>query len=81
MARIKFLNTYIDSLTIQEAVDEAENLIQKLGSSYIVTPNLDHIVMLETDKEFAEIYSNADLILADGKPLIWISKLPLWAVQ
>ena len=75
MARIKFLNTYIDSLTIQEAVDEAENLIQKLGSSYIVTPNLDHIVMLETDKEFAEIYSNADLILADGKPLIWISKL------
>ena len=75
MARIKFLNTYIDSLTMQEAVDEAENLIQKLGSSYIVTPNLDHIVMLETDKEFAEIYSNADLILADGKPLIWISKL------
>lgn len=75
MARIKFLNTYIDSLTMQEAVDEAEKLIEKLGCSYIVTPNLDHIVMLETDKEFAEIYSNADLILADGKPLIWISKL------
>lgn len=75
MARIKFLNTYIDSLTMQEAVDEAEKLIQEPGSSYIVTPNLDHIVMLETDKEFDEIYSNADLILADGKPLLWISKL------
>lgn len=75
MARIKFLNTYIDSLTMQEAVNEAEKLIEKPGCSYIVTPNLDHIVMLETDKEFAEIYSNADLILADGKPLIWISKL------
>lgn len=75
MARIKFLNTYIDSLTMQEAVDEAEKLIENPGCSYIVTPNLDHIVMLETDKEFAEIYSNADLILADGKPLIWISKL------
>lgn len=75
MARIKFLNTYIDSLTMQEAVDEAEKLIEKPGCSYIVTPNLDHIVMLETDKEFAEIYSNADLILADGKPLIWISKV------
>lgn len=75
MARIKFLNTYIDSLTMQEAVDEAEKLIEKPGCSYIVTPNLDHIVMLDADKEFAEIYSNADLILADGKPLIWISKL------
>lgn len=75
MTRIKFLNTYIDSLTMQEAIDEAEKLIEKLGCSYIVTPNLDHIVMLETDKEFAEVYSNADLILADGKPLIWISKL------
>lgn len=75
MARIKFLNTYIDSLTMQEAVDEAEKLIQEPGSSYIVTPNLDHIVMLDTDKEFDEIYSNADLILADGMPLIWISKL------
>lgn len=75
MTRIKFLNTYIDSLTMQEAVDEAEKLIEKPGYSYIVTPNLDHIVMLETDKEFAEVYSKADLILADGKPLIWISKL------
>lgn len=75
MARIKFLNTYIDSLTMQEAIYETEKLIKKPGCSYIVTPNLDHIVMLETDKDFAEIYSNADLILADGKPLIWISEL------
>lgn len=75
MARINFLNTYIDSLTMQEAVDEAEKLIERSGSSYIVTPNLDHIVILENDREFTEVYSNADLILADGKPLIWISKL------
>lgn len=41
----------------------------------MVTPNLDHIVMLEKDSEFAEIYSNADLILVDRKTLIWNSKL------
>lgn len=75
MARINFLNTYIDSLTMQEAVDEAEKLIERSGSSYIVTPNLDHIVILENDREFTDVYSNADLFLADGKPLIWISKL------
>lgn len=74
MARIDFLNTQIDNLTMQEAVAAADNLIQKRNASYIVTPNLDHIVILEKDKEFAQVYKNADLILADGKPLIWISK-------
>lgn len=75
MPRIEFLNTYIDNLTMKEAIDEIDRLIQKKGCSYVVTPNLDHIVILEDDKEFAEIYRNADLIVADGKPLIWISKL------
>lgn len=75
MDRISFLNTYIDNLTMAEAVEEAQHLIEKKENSYIVTPNLDHIVILEKDKEFAEIYANADLILADGKPLIWISKM------
>ena len=75
MARINFLNTYVDNLTMQEAVDKAEQLIAQDGCSYVVTPNLDHIVILEDDQEFAEVYSNADLVLADGKPLIWISKL------
>ncbi len=74
MPRIKFLNTYIDSLTMKEAVEQIGLLIQKPGSSYVVTPNLDHIVILDKDAEFAEVYNHADLIVADGKPLIWISK-------
>lgn len=74
MARIRFMNTEIDNLTMDEAVDEIERLVQKEGCTYIVTPNLDHIVTLETDYEFAEAYKNADLIMADGKPLIWISR-------
>ena len=81
MGRIKFLNTYIDNLTMQEAIDVTERLIAKTGCSYVVTPNLDHIVTLETDQEFAKVYSNADLILADGKPLIWISKLLKTPIQ
>lgn len=75
MNRIKLLNTEIDNLTMNEAVDKIDQLIQKQETSYVVTPNLDHIVILEKDKEFFEIYENADLIVADGKPLIWISKL------
>lgn len=74
-SRMKFLNTEIDNLNMQEAVEAIDNLIKRKGSSYVVTPNVDHIVKLENDIEFQEVYRNADLILTDGMPLIWISKL------
>ncbi|MCX0394640.1 WecB/TagA/CpsF family glycosyltransferase [Clostridium perfringens] len=75
MSRVTFLNTEIDNLTMYEAIDKAEELILKNKPSYVVTPNVDHIVKLEDDKEFQDVYKNADLILTDGMPLIWISKI------
>lgn len=74
MARIKFMNTEIDNLTMKEALDVIEELIAKNRNAYVVTPNVDHIVQMERGGEIVEIYKNADLILCDGKPLIWISK-------
>ena len=74
MARIKFMNTDIDNLTMAETLNEIEKLIQKKNCSYVVTPNVDHIVRLEKNEELQKVYKNASLILTDGKPLIWISK-------
>ena len=74
MARIKFMNTNIDNLTMAETLHEIDKLIQKKNCSYVVTPNVDHIVRLEKDEELQKAYKNASLILTDGKPLIWISK-------
>ena len=74
MARIDFLNTKIDNLTMDEALRRIDFFVSEGTCRYIVTPNLDHIVTLEKDPVFAEVYKNADLILADGKPLLWISR-------
>lgn len=74
MAREKFMNTEIDNLTMDEAIIEIDKLIQERKNAYVVTPNVDHIVQLEYNRELQEVYQNADLILTDGKPLIWISK-------
>lgn len=74
MSRIKFMNTEIDNLTMTEALDDIDSFIKNKKNAYVVTPNVDHIVQLEYDKELAEVYKNADLILCDGKPLVWISK-------
>lgn len=73
--RMKFLNTQIDNLTMEEAIIAADKLINNNNYNYVVTPNVDHIVKLEEDKEFLEIYNNADLILTDGMPLVWVSKI------
>ncbi len=73
--RIKLLNIYVDNLTMEETLDEISSLVEKRQNAYVVTPNVDHMVTLEKDEEFQRIYQEADLILTDGKPLIWISKL------
>ena len=74
MARMKFMNTEVDNLTMEEALQEIDKLIKQNKNAYVVTPNVDHIVQLERGGELCEVYKNADLILTDGKPLIWISK-------
>lgn len=74
MARMKFMNTEIDNLTMEETLQAIDQLIQENKSAYVVTPNVDHIVQLETNKELQDVYENASLILTDGKPLLWIAK-------
>ncbi|MDU2121202.1 MAG: WecB/TagA/CpsF family glycosyltransferase [Clostridium celatum] len=75
MSRMIFLNTQIDNLTMEEAVHRIDKLVIDKKPSYVVTPNVDHIVKLDTDIEFKEVYKEANLILTDGMPLIWISRL------
>lgn len=74
MSRIKFMNTEIDNLTMTEALQEIDALIQQDINAYVVTPNVDHIVQLERGGELCNVYQSANLILADGKPLLWLSK-------
>lgn len=59
---------------MSEAIHRVDELIKRRENSYVVTPNLDHIVMIEKDLLFKEVYDNASLVLTDGQPLIWISK-------
>lgn len=74
MDRIKFMNTEIDNLTMEEALSAIDELIKEEKNAYVVTPNVDHIVQLEAGGELNEVYKNANLILTDGKPIIWIAK-------
>ncbi len=60
-----------DNLTFDEAVERILDLAHSAGTAYAVTPNVDHIVLLEKDPEMRAAYRNADLVLCDGAPVLW----------
>lgn len=74
-AKIRFMNIEIDNLSMGEAVDAIDALIERNSPSFVVTPNADHLVLLEKNVELQQAYAHADLCLADGMPVIWAAKL------
>lgn len=72
--RVRILNAEVDNCTIDEALDKISVFINERSNAYVVTPNLDHLVMMERDALFRKVYEDADLVLVDGKPLVWIAK-------
>lgn len=74
--KINLFDISIDSLSYEEAAEMIGQLLdsgEKQG--YIFTPNVDHIVLLQRDREFRRAYEKASLVLPDGMPLIWASRL------
>lgn len=50
MARLKFMNTEIDNLTMEETLQAIDSLIQENKSAYVVTPNVDHCSFAKKQK-------------------------------
>ena len=75
--KVSLFGVEIDAVTMPQAVEEVRRW---LGSEdgrckYVVTPNVDHTVMLQESQEFRDVYEGANLILADGWPVVAASRL------
>jgi N-acetylglucosaminyldiphosphoundecaprenol N-acetyl-beta-D-mannosaminyltransferase len=64
---VKILNVEIDNLS------EAE-VLERLKTGVVFTPNVDHILLLHNDPDFAEVYEEADYKLCDSKILYFVSR-------
>ena len=65
-----------DNVSMQEAVDEVVRLARKSSLPNLVcTANLDHLERVASDREFRAIYETASLVVADGMPIVWLSRL------
>ncbi|MCI7784364.1 MAG: WecB/TagA/CpsF family glycosyltransferase [Succinivibrio sp.] len=75
MKKQQLLNTYVNNITMEDAIREINYLIDRNQKSYVVAVNVDVIIKIESDPYLKEIADRADLVLVDGQPLIWISKI------
>ncbi len=62
-------------VTFDEAVAWAMNHIRTGRPGYIATANLDFVMQSRKDPELQRILLEADLVVADGVPLLWLSRL------
>jgi N-acetylglucosaminyldiphosphoundecaprenol N-acetyl-beta-D-mannosaminyltransferase len=67
----------LDRVTMDQAIDRLLSWIDQKERicRYVVTPNLDHAVQLQSNEALREAYRSASLVVADGWPLVTASRI------
>ena len=75
--RIKLFGVEIDLYSMPETVDIIMQWLAQAERTckFVVTPNVDHIVKVQTDIGLQLAYTQAALIVTDGKPVVWAATM------
>lgn len=73
--RVKFLNTYVDALNMEETLDEIEKYVINKSCVQHVVINAGKVNLMQEDDKLTEIINNCPLINADGQSIVWGSKI------
>ena len=65
----------LDRVTMGGALNRIQALVEAKRGGYVVTPNVDHVVQAEHSPVLRRAVVGASLSLADGMPLVWMSRL------
>lgn len=73
--KINICSIEIDNYNFDEVVERiVKHILSKGKPEYVVTPNAMHILALQKDANFREIYRKAFLVVPDGVSLLWAAK-------
>jgi N-acetylglucosaminyldiphosphoundecaprenol N-acetyl-beta-D-mannosaminyltransferase len=73
--RVSLMGMQIDRVTENQAVDTIGSSLAAGRGGWVITPNLEHLRQFSKQKSLREFFETADLVLADGMPLVWASRL------
>lgn len=74
--RVSLFRVQIDAIRMPEAISRLESWIHDSHRKcrYVVTPNVDHVILLGESPAFRDVYRDAALVLADGWPVVAASR-------
>jgi len=72
--KVRLFNTPIDALSLTDTVELVDNAIRNQQQLHHIAVNVAKIVHMQTDRQLYESVVSADVINADGLPLVWVSK-------
>src|SRR5215213_3743120 len=65
----------LDAITEQQCIRHILDALDAGRGGMLVTPNLDHLQRCQKNLAFGALVAEADLVVADGMPLVWASRL------
>jgi N-acetylglucosaminyldiphosphoundecaprenol N-acetyl-beta-D-mannosaminyltransferase len=65
----------VHAVSEQDCVAHIHRALDQGRGGWVVTPNLDFLRRLGCDRAFADLFRQATLVVADGMPLVWASRL------
>lgn len=73
--RVKFLNTYVDALTMEETLERIQGYIDNKACVQHVVINAGKINLMQENEDLTRIINECQLINADGQSIVWGSKI------
>lgn len=69
--RTDILGVGFDSVTLDQSIECAMNIIDRRGGGYVVTPNPEIVWMSRKDAQLRKALAGADLVLPDGVGILY----------
>jgi len=73
--RINVGGVLVDQVDLAGALDRVQGFLTNGRSNQVVTINLDFLSLAQTNQDFRQTLTEADLAVADGMPLVWLCRL------
>jgi N-acetylglucosaminyldiphosphoundecaprenol N-acetyl-beta-D-mannosaminyltransferase len=73
--RVDLGGVLIDRVDLSSAIDRVRGFLRSGKTNQIVTVNLDFVAISRRDEGFRETINAAEMAVADGMPLVWVSRM------
>lgn len=74
-SKVYFAGIAFDNLRMEDVIDRIDEMVRTGMPRMVVTANVDHLLRIQHDRYYASVVAQADMILADGQPIVWATRL------